>query len=333
MATKNDALARKEHEAVRDNVGYYDFTHQLLQITGKDAPEFVDYLFVAPLSNAPVGKAKYTTMLNEEGKIIDDVIVFRMDEDVYNVSTLFIKELMNWIDKHKNGYEIAYEDITPENTMFAVQGPNSLKVLNDLLDNSVDDLKHFDFKSNTVGDIDVNVARSGYTGELGYELYVSPKQAKALEEKLVEAGQKYGMENITTDVIVTSLPREKGYVLMSDLEGLNPLEAGYGWSIGWKKDFIGKDHLNRDEKPQKELLGFVVKDDVEIEPKDKVYKDGEEVGYVTLYTYSFTNDENIGFAVVDTDKTKIGDTVEIGEEKIPTQITERIFYDKDNKRI
>lgn len=333
---KNEALPRKEHEAVRNAAGYYDFTHKLLEVSGKDAMKFLDRIFVAAISKAGIGEAKYTTMLNEDGIIIDDVIVFHIDEALYWVSTLYIDELIAWFDSHRNDEQVSYQEITGITTMYAVQGPNSKAVLNGFLKNPVDSLKYFHIEDNSIDGTSVKIARSGYTGELGYEIYCRPADSALVEEKLEASGKAYGLVKITTDVIVTSLPREKGFVLMSDLAGTNPLETGFGWTIDWSKDFVGKqDLLNvKENGAKRSLVGFTADDDAaEIQPGEAVKKNGVEVGTVTMFTYGFTVEKNIGFALIDNDKASVGDAVVCGENNVSAVLTERIFYDPKNDRI
>lgn len=331
---KNNIDVRTEHETIRNKVGYYDFTHKLLEVKGADAKAFLDKMFIAGISKANVGVAKYTTMLNEDGIIIDDVIVFHIEEELYWVSTLYIDELIAWFDAHREGETVEYKEITGITTMYAVQGPYSKAVLNAFLKKPVDTLKYFNIEDNAIGDVAVKVARSGYTGELGYEIYCHPDNAKLVEEKLEETGKKYGIMQIKTDVIITSLPREKGFVLMSDLAGTNPLEDGFGWTIDWNKEFIGKEALLKVKETgaKRALLGFTVDDDAaEVEVGAAVTVNGVEAGKVTMFTYGYTVEKNIGFALLDVDKAKVGDKAKIGD--VAAVITERIFYDPENKRI
>ncbi len=275
-------LKRKEHEAVRQAVGIYDFTHQLLEVTGKDAGVFLDKLFVNGFSNAKVGQAKYTTMLNKEGIIEDDVIIFRLSNTCYWISTLYIDKMIAHFDAVKKEEDVAYRNRTPETSMIAVQGPDAHKVLNRLLAEPVDDVKHF----------------------------------------------------MTTDAILTSLPREKGYVLMSDLEGTNPLEVGFDWTVNWKKDFIGKAALEKVKKEgaKRALLGFkTAKADLAIEAGTPVKKEGENIGKVTVFTEGYSVGGGIGYALVDLAKAKKGDTVTIGE--VETALTDRVFYDPGDERM
>ena len=333
MMLKNDELRRSEHNAVRNNAGYYDFTHQLLEVTGEDAPAFLDRLYVNAIGTSKIGTAKYTTMLNNDGQIIDDVIVFRIDEKVFHISTLYINELIAWMDKNREGFNVEYKDITPVTTMYAVQGPESRKLLNRFLAENIDDLPFYGIRSNKIGDTDVRVARSGFTGELGYEIYCTPEKSSLIEAALVENGKDLGLVKITTDIIIGSLPREKGYVLMSDIGGANPYEVGFGWTVSKKKDFIGKAATDAllAEGIKRELLGFELEEEAEVNPEDKVYLNGECVGKVTCFTYGYTVEKYIGFAMISA-PAKVGDKVEIGEQHVKAAVVERVWYDKENAR-
>ncbi|WP_391527525.1 aminomethyltransferase family protein [Peptoniphilus harei] len=333
---KNDDLRRREHEAVRSGVGYYDFTHQVLDVKGKDAAKFLDKIFVNDIKNMKDTHALYTTMLNEEGKIIDDVIVFRLEAEEFLISTLYIDKMIKWFDKFKDGCEVEYKNITDKLTMFAIQGPNSKDLVNKIVDKDISDLKFFTIEDNSLGDLDLMVARAGFTGELGYELYIQSDKKDILEEKIKEAGKEFDLVNITTDVIIGSLPGEKGYVLMSDLEGANPLEVGYGWTVAWDSDFIGKDALLKaKENVTRDLFGFELLEDGQVEADDEVLLDGKTIGKVTKFTYGYTVEKFIGYCMIEKDKPVEGKEVEIKTKagRIQGKLCDRIFYDKENDRV
>lgn len=333
---KNDELRRKEHEAVRNSVGYYDFTHQVLDVFGKDAEDFLDKIFVNDIKNMKNTHALYTTMLNEDGKIIDDVIIFRLEKEKYLISTLYIDKMIKWFDKFKEGFDVDYKDITDDLTMFAVQGPKSKDLVNKIVDKDISDLKFFTIEDNSLGDLDLMVARAGFTGELGYELYVQSDKKDILEEKIKECGKEFDLLNITSDVIIGSLPGEKGYVLMSDLEGANPLEVGYGWTVAWDSDFIGKDALLKaKENVNRDLFGYELLEDGEVEAGDIVLLDGKEIGEVTKFTYGYTVEKYIGYCMIEKDKAVEGKKVEIKTKagSLEAKLRDRVFYDKDNERV
>ncbi|WP_040542636.1 aminomethyltransferase family protein [Peptoniphilus timonensis] len=333
---KNDELRRKEHEAVRNSVGYYDFTHQVLDVFGKDAEDFLDKIFVNDIKNMKNTHALYTTMLNEDGKIIDDVIIFRLEKEKYLISTLYIDKMIKWFDKFKNGYDVEYKNITDKLTMFAIQGPKSKELVNKIVDEDITDLKFFTIEDNSLGDLDLMVARAGFTGELGYELYVQSDKKDILEEKIKECGKEFDLLNITSDVIIGSLPGEKGYVLMSDLEGANPLEVGYGWTVAWDSDFIGKDALLKaKENVNRDLFGYELLEDGEVEAGDIVLLDGKEIGEVTKFIYGYTVEKYIGYCMIEKDKAVEGKKVEIKTKagSLEAKLCDRVFYDKDNERV
>jgi len=336
----NDAATREQHDAVRNKVGWYCWTHFLLEVTGADAPTFLDEIFVSPIAKMKVGRAKYTTMLDEEGIIIDDVIVYRIEEDKFWVSTLHMHILHPWLLAHKGKHLVQFEEITSNTEMYAVQGPNSRDLLNSFLEEKVDDQKFFTIRDNKIDDVPVKVARSGYSGELGFEVYISPDAVEVLISKLKAHGKEFDAMEVTEfQVKVWSLATEKGYNLMSDLRKTNPFEVGFEGSIDWSKEFIGKAAVEkvREEGPKRQLLGFIVDDEtIHLEAMNRgsfgaiVKFDNQVIGRVTKYNYSYTLDKSIGFALVDAKKVKAGDRVEICGHG--ATLSDRTWYDPESKR-
>lgn len=317
-----DSWKREDHEAVRNNVGWYFFTHRLIEVSGSDAAKFLDMLCVNTIAKCEVGRAKYTTILNDNGTIIDDVVVFRMEEDVFWVSTLYAPMLMDWMMDHEDGFDVDYDEITEEYDMYSVQGPRSTALMNAVLENSIDGQKFFSIVDNAIAGIPVKVSRAGFTGEkFGYEIYVAPENDQKIEEKLREAGQSFHAREVKEfQVMALTLSTEAGFNLMTDLRDLNPLEADPAVKIDWGKDFIGKAALEKvkDQDQRYALVGFEAADeDAFIECRSKggagapIMKDGQEVGRVTKYTYGYTAQKCIGFAQIENAKAKIGDAVVI----------------------
>lgn len=332
-------LLRKEHEAVRKSVGFFDFAHDILQVTGKDAKELLDYVCVNVISDLRPNAASYTTILNEDAEALDDVIVFNHGNDKYWITTLFMEELSNWLKGHAGDMDVEFEDITKETALYSVQGPKSKEVLNKMLKDKVDDLRYFEFKKTKLDDIDVMVSRTGFTGELGYELYFHPKFTDEIVAALNENGKEFDILQLTTDVTLTSLPTEKGYITVDDFKGANPIELGLEWSVDCDKDFIGKDKLCVlvDLGPERKLVGFTVDDDqAEVEIGDRVFVDDKEVGQVTTSTYGFTVEKNIGYAMIDIEYTSFGRKITIVNKDREVEATvnsERIFYDASGSRV
>jgi aminomethyltransferase len=335
---RNDEMKRRQHLAVREATGWYLFTHQLLEVNGPDATAFLEKNFPNPIGNLSVGGARYTTMLNEDGIIIDDLIVFRMGEAEYWVSTLYIHRLEERIAAYKGDLRFEIKNITNEWDMYAVQGPKSKDVVNAILAEPVDDMRFFTIRDNKVGDAPVKVARSGFTGEkLGYEIYVAPGEQFGEKDPVFKAltakGPELGATRVTeTQILAWTLSTEKGFYLMCDLRGTNPLEAELDKGIDWDKDFIGRDALLKVKEAgaAREFVGFTVaNDEAFIHGQNlggagtPVVVDDEKIGCVTKYTFGYVIDTNIGYALVDKGRVKPGDHVLIrGEDAV---ITDKVF--------
>lgn len=318
---KFDDMKRSEHMAVRTTVGWYLWTHQLLEVTGNDATAFLDRMMANPIANLKIGKERYTTMLDEAGQIIDDVVVFRLEENKYWVSSLFVHYMIPWFDSHKGDYNVSYVNVTDNWHMYAVQGPKSKDMVNSLVKKPVDELKFFSFADNEIDSIPVIINRAGFTGEkFGYEVYCAADQADAMEEKLRNAAAVFDGKEVTEfQIMAWTLPTEAGFYYMRDLSFKNPLEVGLDKGIGWDKNFIGKEALLevKENGPTREMVGFVVPecDSYYIRsehlggPGEPVIVDGELVGRVQKFVYSFVKEVGIGYIFGQKGALKPGDKV------------------------
>lgn len=332
---KYDDMKRSEHMAVRTTAGWYLWTHQLLEVTGPDALDLLDYVFPNPIANLKVGRERYTTMLDEKAEIIDDVVVFRVTEDKYWVSTLFIYDMIKWFDAHKGSRNVEYKNITDTQVMFAVQGPKSLEMVNSLVEEPVDELKFFAFAENKIDGKPALINRAGFTGEkLGYEIYMAAEEMDFLSAKLAEAAEKVGGKQVT-DVQLTawSLPTEAGYFYMRDLRHCNPFEMGLERGINWDKEFIGKEALLKIKEvgPAREMVGFTMDEpDARLNgkhtggPGHPVTVNGEEIGRISKITYGYVKEIPIGYLLVKKGSVKVGDHVTLKGE-YDAVITEKYF--------
>ena len=300
-----DEMKRAEHIAVRETVGWYLWTHQIVEVTGRDCTEFLELMFPKPIGNLSVSRERYTTMLDDQGQIIDDVVVMRMDEKRYWISTLFRADMLVWFDAHKGELDVYYEDITKNWEMYAVQGPKSLEMVNALTETPVDSQRFFQILPNRIDGIDVLINRAGFTGEkLGFEIYYPKDKAPEQEKKLRELAKTYGGREVTEfQVMAWTLPCEAGFYYMRDLRHTNPYEVGLDTGICWDKEFVGKEALAaiRDKGAEREVVGFTVAEkDIHIKGRnmgtegEKVFFNGEEIGRVMKITYSYVLDTNNG---------------------------------------
>lgn len=317
---KYDDMKRAEHMAVRTSVGWYLWTHQLVEVTGGDVVPFLEGIFPKNIGNLAVGRERYTTMLNDAGQIIDDVVVMRMGEDQFWISTLFKTDLQAWLAAHKGELDVAWADITGNWEMYAIQGPKSLEMVNALAAQPVDDQKFFEIRTNTIDGIPVYINRAGFTGEkLGFEIYYPKAEAPAQEKKLRELAASLGGREVTEfQVMAWTLPCEAGFYYMRDLRHTNPFEVGLEGGINWDKEFIGKEALLkiREAGPAREVVGFTVAEaDIHIKGRnlgnegEKVFVDGEEIGRVMKITYSYVNETNNGTIICKKGVLKPGDKV------------------------
>ena len=143
MLFREDKTARLDAETIRRSVGWYRWTHDLVEVTGKDALEILEKIFVSRISKVDTGRTKYTVMLNEDGEIIDDVIVMHMRDDLFWVSDLYGPRLIKWIEAHAEGKDVQTRLITYDWDMYAIQGPDSPAAMEKLLDRPLDGLKRF----------------------------------------------------------------------------------------------------------------------------------------------------------------------------------------------
>lgn len=262
---KYDDMKRAEHMAVRKTVGWYLFTHQIMEVTGPDAEAFLDYVLLNNIATLAPGKDRYTVMLNDKAEIIDDVVVMRREDEKFWVSTLFSMPMDDWFYDHQGDYDVDWCDITDEWHMFSVQGPKSKEVIESLVKDSIEDLKFFTHAENEINDIPVIINRTGFTGEKwGFEVYVEEENTDDIEDLIREACEQAGGRQVTDfQVMAWTLPTEAGFYYMRDLKWRNPFEVDLGNRINWEKDFVGKAALKKiaDEGPSYEMIGFEALDD------------------------------------------------------------------------
>ncbi len=332
---KYDDWKRSEHMAVRESVGYYLFTHQLMEVSGPDACRFLDYVYPNNIASLRPGRDRYTTMLNDDGEILDDVVVMRLDEERYWVSTLYFNKTDDWFYEHSEDYDLDTSEITDEWDMFSVQGPKSKDVMNAIVEGGIEDLRFFANRSGEILGREVLINRGGFTGEkYGYEIYCHPDDSDEIQDLLDEKVKEAGGKEVTEfQVFAWTLPTEAGFYYMRDLNHTNPFEVGLEKNINWDKDFIGKAALLkiRENGPEREMVGFEICDENEDHnirakqyggPGDPVFIDGEEeeVGRVSKLVYSYVKNVNNGYILAKKGKLKFGDRIRIrGTECVITE--------------
>ena len=311
MPVQYDSI-RKEHKAVRSGVGMFDVSHMgEFYVTGDEALDLIQHVTVNDASKLKPGKAQYTAMCYQGGGIVDDLLVYMLDENEYIlvVNASNIKKDFEWIDDNNN-FDAELENISADTCLLAVQGPKAEKTLQKLTDTDLSKIEFYHFELGTLaGFEDVTLSATGYTGEDGFELYFNKDHVdpEAIWNAIMEAGEKFDIQPCGLGARDT-LRLEMGFALYGNdiTKDTHPLEARMGWltKLG-KGDFIGRDALveAKENGLNRKLVGFVIDDKRSIPRKGYTIFDGEdnEIGFVTSGSRSISLGKNIGMGYVSTD--------------------------------
>ena len=240
----------EEHQAVRNGVGLFDVSHMgCFIIRGVQAEDWVDYLTSNDVRKLEIGQAQYSCLPNDEGGIVDDLIVYRLTEEhcsagersyMLVVNAANIEKDWNWIQEHKGAFEADSINISDRTSLIAIQGPDATSLLQQFTDMPLEDISFYHFRKGQVAGFEnVLVSATGYTGSGGFELYLENEHTAQVWQKLIEAGGKpCGLGARDT------LRMEMGYCLYGNdiTDDTNPLEAGLGWitKLKSKGDFVGR---------------------------------------------------------------------------------------------
>jgi aminomethyltransferase len=302
-------------------------------VRGPRALDFVQHITTNDASRLEVGQAQYSTMVNERGMVIDDLLVYRFaDHYMLVVNGANREKDWAWASTHAAGFDVELADRSDEIALLALQGPKAPGILAKLTDTDLDAIRYYHFAEDMVGGAQAIISRTGYTGEDGFELYVAAAHAAALWRALLDAGADAGL--IATGLgSRDSLRLEMGMALYgNDLDDDHtPLEAGLAWVTKLDKGaFVGREAL----KAQKEagvarrLVGFRLKERGFPRPHYPVSIGGKTVGEVTSGTLSPTLGEGIGMAYVPVDAAKPGSEIGIviRDRVVPAEVVKPPFH-------
>ncbi|HXF60480.1 MAG TPA: aminomethyltransferase family protein, partial [Caldilineaceae bacterium] len=275
--------AADEHINTRTNVGMQDISSMgEVDIKGPGAERLLNRLVVAELHTLEPGQIRYTTMCNEQGGIVDDVTVYKFHDEHFMVVTSSgpRKKVVRWIADHAQGTSAYVTDLSAAVALAVVQGPRSREFLRTVIsDGDIDRLRFFRFTPAIIDGVELLLSRSGYTGELGYELYIPAEEAGALWESLLKQGKPYGLQPYGL-LAMQSLRIEKAFPLYGhDLhEGVTPFHAGLDrWIAFEKREFIGRSALLRVQETgiQERWVGLVLESSNPATPGDPIYSVGD----------------------------------------------------------
>ena len=324
-----------EHRAVREDAGAFDLSHMgEFYFEGPKAQAAVDKLVSSDVAGLEVGQARYGLLCNDGGTIVDDVIVYRTGTDqllmVVNAANIEKDE------KHVRKYlpkGVGFEDRSDETALIAVQGPRAADIVGSVAGNSVVALPPFGVKATRAAGAEAIIARTGYTGEDGFEVFVANADAARVWEALMTAGAGDRGEVLTPIGLGArdTLRLEARFSLYgNDIdETTGPIEAGLGWTCKLDKEFVGRDKIAKQKAdgPKRKIAGLVVAGGVARHGHD-VVADGNAVGKVTSGTYGPTVAQNIALAYVPTELSKVGTAlaVRIREKDVPATVVKTPFY-------
>lgn len=325
----------EEHKAVRTGCGVFDVSHMgEVAVCGPDAERFVNHIFTNNVSGLPDGKVVYGMMLHPDGGVVDDLLVYkRADNDFFLViNASNIDKDVAWIEGHTEGFDVSVDHQSDRWAEIAVQGPQSEKVIRDILGIDGSDLGFYTFK--TVSDM--IVSRTGYTGEDGFEIYADAQTIRNFWNKLVESGvQPCGLGCRDTLRFEVGLPLY-GHELADDI---SPIEGSLSMFAKLDKEggFIGRDAVagQKAEGPRRRIVGLELADRAIPRAGYPVLDmEGNTVGHVTTGYRGISVDKSIAMALVDAHFAKTGTQlqVQIRRKTYPATVTSRKFYNKNYKK-
>ena len=324
------ASIREEHLAVRTAAGLFDLSHMgRLEVTGERAAEYLQQLVTNDVNRLGAGQALYTLMCNDEGGILDDLVVYRQEAAFTVVVNASNRQAdLDWMRAHApDGVQV--EDRTRDISLLALQGPRA----EEIIPAQVAQIAYFGFADGDLGGIPAMISRTGYTGEDGFEIFVASDAAEAAWDRLLKAGEAKGIRPCGLGAR-DACRLEAGLRLYgNDMDSsTTPYEAGLGWTVKLNKtgEFIGKQALAaaKERGPQRRLVGLKCQDRVIPRHGTAVLVEGHPAGRVTSGTYSFWLNQGIAMAFLPPDLANEGRRVEfeIRGQRGGAEVTRLPFY-------
>lgn len=327
----------EEHHTVRNGVGVFDVSHMgEFILKGADALDLIQRVTSNDASVLTPGKAQYSCLPNATGGIVDDLIVYKIDEETYMlvVNASNIEKDWNWISQH-NTKNVSMKDISEHTSLLAIQGPKAIDTLQKLTTVNLSEIPYYSFVKGTFNGVDnVVISNTGYTGAGGFEIYFENQYAEQMWDAIFKAGEAFGIKPIGLGARDT-LRLEMGFCLYgNDIDDTtSPIEAGLGWITKFTKDFTNRATIESQKTNgvTRKLVGFEMIDRG-IPRHDYVITDasGKTIGKVTSGTQSPTLNKAIGLGYVETAFAK-ADTeiyISIRDKAIKAKVTKIPFIKK-----
>jgi aminomethyltransferase len=307
----------EEHKTVRTAVGVFDVSHMgEFFAEGPNALSFLQSITVNDVSKLTPGKAQYTAMCYENGGIVDDLLVYMLADQSYMivVNAANIDKDWEWMKQHCPA-GVTFENKSDAVALLAVQGPKSLATMQKLTSIDLSVIPYYNFVQGKLAGVEMTISRTGYTGELGFEIYFGVEHAAAVWKAIFEAGKEFGIAPIGLGARDT-LRLEMGYCLYgNDIDQTtNPIEGGLGWITKLAKgDFIAKPILEKTkaEGPKRKLVGMMLAEKAVPRHGYPLMANGGNIGVVTSGTYSPSLEKGIAMGYVERQHAEIGSKIQI----------------------
>jgi len=271
----------REYWAIRNAAALIDVTPLMKYIIkGKDASRLLNRVITRDMDKLKVGQVYYTGWCDDEGKMIDDGTVSRLDDTTYRMTSA--DPSIRWLSMNAVGLEVEITEVTDDVAALSFQGPNTRKILNRVTQKPVDELKYFRLMSNKIDGVEVTISRTGYTGDLGYEVWMDKSDALKIWDTLMEAGEDYGIAPV--GILAMDMARVEAGLFMIEVDYTStthawiepqkssPFELGLDWTVNLDKKgyFVGRRALEREKKEGSawRLMGL----EVEWEGMEKLFK-------------------------------------------------------------
>lgn len=336
----------EEHFAVREKIGIFDVSHMgEIELKGKDALPFADYLVTNSVMKMKNGDIKYSPLCYPHGGQVDDLFVYKIKDDfvllVVNASPNYSVKDYDWVVKNKGDFEVEISNKSRDYGEVAVQGPDAVKLLEPLVKGeiSLKELKRFKFIFGELFGKKILISRTGYTGEDGFEIY-SLKSEDIIDiwQGILRKGKKFDVKPCGLGARDTTRFEVCYWLYGNDIdETVNPLESGQGWTVKFDKgNFIGKNALLKIKEKgiNRKLVGLYIPQGGIPRTKMEVRKDGKKIGYVTSGNYCPSLKKVYAMAILNLSYTEKGNKVDIviRNREVEAEIVRTPFIPPFNKR-
>lgn len=306
-----------EHKAVREAVGLFDVSHMgEIEVSGPEALQAVDFVSTNAASKLNIGQAQYSGLLYEHGGFVDDILVHKVSDREYFICCNASNQEKDF--EHiaaLNKFEAEVVFASDRYAQLAIQGPKALPTLQKLTATELSPIRYYHFTDGVVSGTPARIARTGYTGEDGFEIYIDPDQAERVWNEVMSAGEEFGIKPCGLGARNTLRLESKMALYGHEIDAtISPLEADLAWIVKFEKpEFMGREALAKQKASgiTRKLVGFEMKGRGIGRDGYEVYVDGAPAGWVTSGGPSPTLCKNIGLCYLPVDRAKPGQAIQV----------------------